>query len=43
MKVRLNQAEGNARPTMLTNAADISQYTMTQHKAADSYTMVMKV
>ena len=43
MKVRVNQAEGNARSTMLTNVVDISQYTMTQHKAADSYAMVMKV
>lgn len=42
MKVRMNQAEGSARSTMLSNAADISQYTMTQHKAADSYAMVMK-
>merc|ERR1719272_675829 len=42
MQVKGNQAEASARSTMLTNAADISQFTMTQHKAADSYAMVTK-
>lgn len=42
MKVRVNQAEGKAQSTMLSNAADIEQYTMSQHKAADSYAMVLK-
>lgn len=42
MKVKGNQAQAKAQSTMLTNTADISQYTMTQHKAADSYAMVMK-
>merc|ERR1719329_1878597 len=42
MKVRVNQADGKAQSTMLSNAADIEQYTMSQHKAADSYAMVLK-
>jgi len=40
-KVRANKADAFAQSTMLANRADIEQYTLTQHKAADSYAMVM--
>merc|ERR1719272_852067 len=41
-KVKGNIAEAKAQATMLANKADIEQYTMTQHKTADSYAKVMK-
>jgi len=39
-RVRSNKASAIAQKTMLANRADIEQYTLTQHKAADSYAMV---
>jgi len=41
-KVLANKAEGQATSVMLANKADISQYTVSQKKAADSYDLVLK-
>jgi regulator of protease activity HflC (stomatin/prohibitin superfamily) len=41
-RVRANKADASAQSTMLANSADIEQYTLTQHKAADSYAEVLK-
>lgn len=42
VKVKANVAEGFAESIMLENAADISQFTATQEKAAESYKGVLK-
>jgi len=39
-KVRSSKASAEAQAIMLENRADIEQYTVTQHKAADSYALV---
>lgn len=40
-KVKANRATGLAQSVMLANKADITQFTATQEKAADSYSAVM--
>lgn len=42
VKVKANVAEGFAESVMLENAADISQFTATQEKTAESYKGVLK-
>eukprot|EP00928_Gymnodinium_smaydae_P074410 TRINITY_DN57464_c0_g1_i1.p1 TRINITY_DN57464_c0_g1~~TRINITY_DN57464_c0_g1_i1.p1 ORF type:complete len:350 (+),score=73.23 TRINITY_DN57464_c0_g1_i1:126-1175(+) len=42
VQVRQNKADGYARSVMLANAADIQQFKVTQEKAADSYSGVLK-